>query len=253
MISKLLSCLPEAREKFYNAGFDLPRLYLRMIEGVRTREGWERNYEGYLDQVAFEYCALAHPWQPAMRRTLLASNRSQYLDLLAVRDDVSRFSLDPNFNAFIKTGADTDAEVLNVLRDQKSREWQSIAVRSHPCEGAKDNLACFSEIARDHGFCAENDFKPVDNKIDCISRNESAYCFRIRVMDIVGLRRRGNVFVQYFFSDLGDRPFGLGMFIPGGDLYCTYNKSDDMVKFSFLVQCKFAAILNSVVGRAGEN
>lgn len=55
--------------------------------------------------------------------------------------------------------------------------------------------------------------------------------------------------VQYFFDSIPGKPFGLDMFIPGGNLYMQWNNDDEAILFAFYVQCKFLAELCSQVGK----
>lgn len=251
-IDNLLRCLPQVRKSFYASGFQLPCHYLAAVEAARQRNGDELDYERYLDEVLREYAALPYPWQSSVRHLLKPGERSAYLDMLAARSaGDSSASLDPNFNLFVTNEAWLD--LLGSLRAQKQKELeQHSAALGEVGDGSSAALIDgILRIAAGYGCHPKRLIKTRDESIDLEVQGHQSVRTSLRVVDLPALNKRGSVIVQYFFSDLTGKPFGLDTFVPGGHLYSEWNKSPQAVLFSFYVQCRFAVDLDSALSEAG--
>ena len=74
----------------------------------------------------------------------------------------------------------------------------------------------------------------------------------LKLVDLPAIEKRGHVVVQYFFTEMPGKPFGLDSFVPGGLLYGEWNKSLQGILFGFYVQCRFLSELSAEVTGSGD-
>jgi hypothetical protein len=248
LIDKLLNGLPNVRESFYAKGFELGLQYLAAIEGTRRRGDDERDYQQYLDEVLREYAALPYPWQPSVRSLLKTNERSDYLDKLALNAPGNSASLDPNFNLFVKERLDVGIrkEQVNRFRAQRQKELEQHAAELCELSGdtLRDLVDGIVQLAKRYDYHPKRPFKSRDESLDLECRAEQSTQTSLRVVDLPALKKHGYVIVQCYFDELPGKPFGLDMFMPGGQEYFDLNKSPREVLFSFYVQCQFLANLS---------
>lgn len=236
-LTHLVKALPRVRESFRLAGFTLPDVYLAAVEAQRVRPADEFDYAHFLDEVARESFVLPYPWQPAIRHLLKFPQRSAYLDLLASKSEQGALSLDPNFNAFLS--GDAGFQMLKEFRRSKALDMDAHLHALRDLLSSTKSLADrIAQLAEQLGF----------SRVGARTQDAGALLFNasadpsisLRVVDLPALRKNGDVVVQYLFSTISSRPFGMEVFLPGANIYCNGNSSQEAVLFSFYVQCLFA-------------
>lgn len=240
-IDRLHDCLPRARAAFYADGFCLPSLYLSAIETMRTRDDVERNFQYYIDEVVREYAALKYPWQPSVRALLKQQERSSYLDMLESRFESTSATLDPNFKKFVNLNVDVWGGLLRQFREQKQKEMEQHYLQLIDLLGAP-NCSLFNgivKLASHFGFLPKHRIDAKKKIVDLDFQSARIDECEIRLVDLYAMRKQGSVTVQFFLRDFPEKPFGLDTFIPGGYLYSQWNKSPEMIFFSFYVQMKY--------------
>lgn len=253
LIDKMLECLPEVRRTFYARGFDLPQSYLRAIESMRVRDGQERDYQHYLDQVLLEYAGLKYPWQPRVRAGLKPEDRSGYLDMLAERSAgvATAASLDPNYSLFVKLDSVAWQDLLKEFRMQKQVEAErhSSELADAISIATGQPISMLLRIAERQGYRSNRKVRARDDVLELKGPADSPIGMSLRVVDLPSLEKRGDVVVQYFFTDLPNKPFGLDSFVPGGYLYSEWNQGMKASAFAFYAQCRFLSDLDEELGR----
>jgi hypothetical protein len=240
----VLDCVPNARRKFYARGFELPKVYLSVIEALRKRNVDEYDYEYFLDQVLFESLSLSYPWQPSVRKLLTFDQKSTYLSKLekSYPDHSKNLSLDPNFDLFVKTKPDVWMEYLKKFRAQKLLEFErcseliSEAVGKSSSKSIIDMLVLIAEL---QGFKPKRKVRASDTNLEFDSFMDHPIYVAAKIVDVPGMKLRGNVMVQYLFDSRLNNPVGLDNFVPGGSLYSEWNKDVQKILFSFYVQLIF--------------
>lgn len=247
--------LPRARQHFLDRGFSLPSVFLAAVESARQRAGKERDYQGFLDEVAFESCTLKFPWQPSVRGDLRPADRSEYLDSLIDDErqpDRPRKSPDPNFDLFVRTKSEEWQALLERFRQAKVQDQERVMAAS----GLQSLLANVSQhrtvvsvlksVAGQHGYELIR-----ENKQELICENQALLASKLTLVDLPALEKRGLVIVQYSFPRHSPAVFGLDSFVAGAYLYSQGNKDRVSLAFSFYVQCAFLFDLATELQRGG--
>lgn len=258
-IETLLNCIPDARSRFYARGFNLPVLYLSTIESMRVRPSREHDFQYFLDEITREYVCLKYPWQPKVRSQLKPSERSEYLDMLSsyYSDPSVPLSLDPNFDIFVRRYRDDDLNLLNRFRDQKQNEQnlnssQIIKVLEVSHWNSKDVVETICGIATRLGYQRKTKKNAAPDVLEFLAEDDGKGNIELQVVDLPGIRKHGQVFVQYRLANFPNKPFGLGSFVPGGDEYSESNNSLEAIGFAFYVQCQFLTDLRLALARFSD-
>jgi len=249
-IERLRESLPIVRRNFYERGFGLPCQYLEAVESVRRRGSGENDYQYYMDEVLYESFFLKYPWQPSVRTLLNENERSPYLEFLESKADDWRttLSLDPNFDRFCKfEKPDVWLSLLSQFRSEKQSEQHMFGSElERIVSGARGSIiAGIQCIAETFGYHVKHPVKSTDKSM--VLRDEiDGECYSsMRVIDLRALKKNGDVLVQFVFSEIPDKVFGLNKFIPGAYLYQLSNNGFDMTIFSFFLQCVFMSELRA--------
>jgi len=251
-VQHLLARAPLIRKELNSLGHALPSIYLDMIETVRPRPQSESRFDFFLDEVASEYFKLPYPWQPAVRRLLNNAERSSYLDSLQHRFGEHALSLDPNFNAYLKS----ELEIANrktrakILCEQKISESMicDTAILRRDATGPSDLRKGFLEIARRFGFEKFSAIKSSANAFDMRSVDGSPCQLSLHIPDLPEVLKSKFLIVEFEFTEVSAQPFGISLICPGGAEYFRTGCFPGEVWFSFYIQCLFASLVQSTTG-----
>ena len=252
-IDGVLRSLPKARTRYYSRGFQLPSHCLSMIESMRLRPKGEKDFQFFLDEVFRESIHLKYPWQPRIRTELRLDERSDYIEMLSLRhaDPSAPLSLDPNFELFAKHFRDDDLDISGRLRSQKLREQEqhiSEFKEEYEISGLKIN-SIFETIGR-IGFGLGYQGKRIGTggkeALEFVAMNHAKLNVTLRLVDLRGLRKNSQVFVQYYFVNHPNKAFGLGSFVPGGNEYSVCGSGLEAIIFAFYAQVRFITDLRDV-------
>ncbi|NIA52837.1 hypothetical protein HAV22_04115 [Massilia sp. TW-1] len=249
-IERLRESLPTVRRDFYERGFGLPCQYLEAVESVRKRGEGENDYQYYMDEVLYESFFLKYPWQASVRTQLNANQRSPYLEFLESKanDWGATLSLDPNFDRFCKfEKPDAWLRLLSQFRSEKQSEQHMFAPELKQfVSGARGSIiAGIQCIAETFGYHVKRPVKSSDKLMVLCDEIDGECYSSLRVIDLRALKKNGDVLVQFVFSEVPDKVFGLNKFIPGAYLYQLSNDGFDMTIFSFFLQCVFMSRLRA--------